>query len=217
MGGMALFRRVVALLVAAGLFAVLVAGISADEGDEEAVAEVALQPTQVVADVPEGYNTFFQLQWGGGSLYQLKGRLATMGCMANTIWLYDNNKWNVYNQYNISHTNPVIQEFIQNYSEFIPAGMLWADCHRMCEFGGQECLSFEEVREQIDWLKHILKDLPCTDDFDPRVKQYVLPRLPHHPDACIVKNTTEQSMGGYALSIDTQKSFIALYSNNFKK
>ena len=217
MGGTALIRRAVALLVAAGLFAVLVAGISADDGDEEAVAEVALKPTQVVADVPEEYNTLFKLQWGGGSLYQLKGRLATMGCMANTIWLYDNNKWNVYNQYNISHTNPVIQEFIQNYSESIPADTLWADCFRMCEFGGQECLSFEAVREQIDWLKHILKDLPCTDDFDPRVKQHVLPRLPHHPDVCIVKSTVEQGiMGGRALSIDTQKSFITLYSNNFK-
>ena len=226
------FRRVVALLVAVGLFAVLVAGISADDGDEEAVAEVALKPTQVVADVPEEYDTLFQLHWGGGSLYQLKGRLATMGCMANTIWLYDNNKWNVYNQYNISHTNPVIQEFIQNYSELIPAGTLWADCYRMCEFtrtrpssewrwlytgieeNTQDCLSYEYLRERNFYgaLHTVSETTPCNDNFDLRVKQYVLPRLPHHPDVCIIRQqvSIENEITGYG--INAQVLFVTLNS-----
>ena len=82
MGPAEMFRRVAALLVAVGLLAVSVAGVSADNGDEEAaVAAVAteLRPTQVSADIPEGYETLFPLQWGGGSLPQLKGRLAEQG------------------------------------------------------------------------------------------------------------------------------------------
>ena len=46
----------------------------------------AIQPTQVIADIPQEYNEVFSLQWGGGSLYQLKQRLATMSCIVDTIW-----------------------------------------------------------------------------------------------------------------------------------
>ena len=129
-----LLKRVVALLAVVGLLVAFVAGVSADDGDEGSEGEAALQLTEVVADIPKGYGTLFPLQWGGGSLYQLKGRLATMGCMANTIWLYDNNQWNVYNQYNVSQDNPVIQQFKQQYEQFIPAGTVWADCYNMCGF-----------------------------------------------------------------------------------
>ena len=120
-----------ALLVAVGLLAVSVAGVSADDGDEEAaVAAIAteLRPTRVAAEIPEGYGTLFPLQWGGGSLPQLKGRLADMGCAMNTLWLYDRDRWNGYNRYDLSYDFPTNQQFLQRYDQEVPAGRLYATC-----------------------------------------------------------------------------------------
>ena len=127
MGGTALIRRAVALLVATGLFAVLVAGISADEGDEEAAAAV-LQPTQVVAEMPEEYDTLFQIQWGGGSLFQLAGRLAAQGCAMNTLWVHDGRQWHPYNRYDVPRDAALIQEFIRLYERNLPVGTFYATC-----------------------------------------------------------------------------------------
>ena len=52
MGPVWLLKRVAGCLVAVGLLVASVAGVSADEGGEEAEAGAALQPTQVVAEVP---------------------------------------------------------------------------------------------------------------------------------------------------------------------
>lgn len=81
---------VITLAVLAAL--VLASAASADDGEQAAATPAPLQPTQVVAKIPEGYNQLFPLQWGGGSLFQLKSRLATMGCIANTIWNYDDDQ-----------------------------------------------------------------------------------------------------------------------------
>ena len=94
----------------------------------------AIQPTQVIADIPQEYNEVFSLQWGGGSLYQLKQRLATMSCIVDTIWVYDNNQWNPYNQYQVPSTLTPNINFKNNYSKFIPAGTLYASCYDICEF-----------------------------------------------------------------------------------
>ena len=126
-----LFRRAAALLVAVGLFAVSVVSVSADDGDEEAaVAAIAteLRPTQVRAKIPEGYEILFPLQWGGGSLPQLKGRLADMGCAMNTLWLYDQDRWNGYNRYDLAYDFPTNQQFLQRYDQEVPAGTLYATC-----------------------------------------------------------------------------------------
>ena len=205
MGRAALCMRAAALLAAAGMFIFLAEGISADNEVAEAVAARVLEPTEVVAEIPEEYDTLFELQWGGGSLYQLKGRLATMGCMANTIWLYDNDKWNVYNQYNIAQDNFIIQQFIQTYSEFIPAGTLWADCYRICEFTKtrpssewrwrypetitQDCLSYEYLREKNFYGEaySVSRTDQCNNGFDPRIVKHIFPILPIHPDVCIVR------------------------------
>ena len=128
MGGTALIRRAVALLVAAGLFAVLVAGISADDGGEETVAEVALRPTRVIADIPDGYEVLFQLQWGGGSFSQLKGRLAGQGCALNTLWVYGEDRWHGYNRYDLPQEFLLNQQFIERYEQDVPAGTLYATC-----------------------------------------------------------------------------------------
>ena len=207
MGRAALCMRAAALLAAAGMFIFLAEGISADDGYEEAVAARVLEPTEVVAEIPEEYDTLFPLQWGGGSLYQLKGRLATMGCMANTIWLYDNDKWHPYNQYQIPSTFAPNVEFQNQYAEFIPAGALWADCFRICEFKysgdiqAKPCETLEVLREHNffhTFLYPIDDTSFCTDDFDPLVKEKILPRLPLHPDTCIVRQDNERVQGYYS-------------------
>ena len=155
-----------------------------------------LQSTQIVAEILEEYDTPFELQWGGGSFLHLKGRLATMGCMVNNISYTDpeTNREYTYNQYNTRSTDRTNQQFLQRYEQFIPAGTLTADCYNVCEFGGERCLSFDELREQEgNFRKYYLfsileidKTTPCTRNFHPTIQEHILPLLPIRPDACIV-------------------------------
>ena len=175
-----------------------------------------LQPTQIVADIAEEYNTLFELQWGGGSLLHLKGRLATMGCVANNISFTDpaTDTRHAYNQYNTRSADPQNQQFVQSFKAYIPAGTLQADCYNICDVSDRGCLSFGELWEQIPvedkgdilWLADGLRealsaDVPCNDDFHPQVKEQVLPYLPIHPNACIIKHIiSREGFGGVAIS-----------------
>ena len=212
-----LWKRAAALLAAVGVSVFLAGGISADDEIAEAEPAAALQPTEVVADIPTEYDTPFELQWGGGSLFQLKARLATMGCMANNIWIHNNNQWSLYNQYTLSHNLFFIQQFIQQYENNIPTGTLYADCYRICEFKytndiqGKQCETFEFLRENSFFhvTPYPIDDTSlCTDDFDPLVKEKVLPLLPLHPDTCIVKQKNTR-VGGYV------KNFFIQYNNTY--
>ena len=217
------------ILVAVLLSAVWAVAAVAD-GGEEAESEAsasALQPTQIVADIPEAYGQIFPLRWGGGSLFHLKGRLATMGCIANTLFLYDDDRWWAYNQFHISQSNSLNREFRRVYEEFVPATTLWADCYRICEFARTkpkrqwlewvfdpfapdataDCVSYEYLRDVKGenlgvrgGLRHPVSEAtPCNDDFDPRVKQHVLPVLPLRPDVCIiVVQELADKQSGYA-------------------
>ncbi len=201
MGRAALCMRAAALLAAAGMFIFLAEGISADNDIAEAVTARVLKPTQAIAEVPEEYDELFEIQWGGGSLYHLKARLATMGCMLNTIWVYDDNQWHGYNQYNIPHS--FNQAFITKFEDNIPAGALYGDCIDICTFDavdgvvieGRECTTFEETRGQKgDYLPMlslpIEPNTPCTYDFNPIVKDKVFLLLPVFIDTCIVRQAT---------------------------
>ena len=197
MGGKALIRRAAGLLAAGALFAAAATGISADDGSEEA----ALQPTQVAAEIPDGYGELFPLEWGGGSLLHLKGRLATMGCIADTIWVYDNNQWHPYNQYQVPHTLDIIQSFKNQYSDYIPPTTIYADCTNICEFNDNRCIPFHEMREQNNnyedrplFVTPLTEDDSCTRNFNPKVTTQVLPTLPARPDACMV--TKSKNTGG---------------------
>ena len=209
---MGLLKRAMALIAAGGLLAASLAGISADEGGEEAVAARALQPTEVVADIPEGYDVLFPLEWGGGSLLHFKGRLATMGCMADVIWIYHNNEWQPYSQYSVPHNFPVNQRFLQRYEQYIPAGTAWADCYNMCEFfGNTQCTPFEETEAYR--YGGIPQDTPCTDDFDVRVQEQVLPRIPKYPPTCIIRTIKPQfdRAGGRILTENADIPIITIY------
>lgn len=198
-----------AIITLAVLAALVLAGTaSADDGEQVAAAPTPLQPTQVVAEIPEGYNQLFPLQWGGGSLFQLKSRLATMGCIANTIWNYDDDRWRSYNQYNVPST--LNADWLAAYSEFVPAGSLFATCFDVCEFnyfdaprGDIPCASLADFRESggLRGLgRYPIDDsTECTDDFNKRVKGHVLPSMPLYPGVCIFRPSAP-SAAGYAVS-----------------
>ena len=197
MAGWRWLAAALASMALAFLAALTLAGVALADGDEqEAAARAALQPTQVVAEIPDGYNQLFPLQWGGGSLYQLKARLGTMGCLANTIWNYDGGEWHGYNQYHVPST--LNAEWLGAYQEFVPAGSLYATCFDVCTFSyfdaprpaDTPCLSpvaWLEANGASYYRHPIDESSTCTDDFDPLVKQSALPSMPLYPDTCLVR------------------------------
>lgn len=217
------WRRAAALAITvlALLAALALAGVaSADEGEQEAATVAALQPTQVVAEIPEGYNQLFPLQWGGGSLYQLKMRLATMGCIANTIWNYDGGQWHGYNQYNVPST--LNADWLAAYGEFVSAGNLYATCFDVCEFSyfdaprpDRPCESLAELRARggLDGYHRYPIDgsTDCTDDFDERVKERVLPSMPLYPGVCIFRPSGATAAGGARSPFTALGSALARY------
>ena len=68
----------------------------------------------------------------------------------------------------------------------------------------RECFTYESLKEQnLDYRRNLWSGIfppdetaPCDDDFDPRVKEQVFPRLPLVPGVCIVR----QKVGEYGIS-----------------
>ena len=202
----------ITLLVAVGLFSV---------SANAQTPTTPLQPTQVIADIPQEYNQTFPLQWGGGSLFQLKQRLATMGCIVDTIFVYDNNRWNAYNQYQVPST--LTAQFTAEYSQFIPAGTLYASCYDICEFNyydapktlNPRCSTIEVIRQHNFFDVFALpidNSNPCTTNFDPKIEASVLPSMPTYPDKCIIRQQTpERQLGNASISHPLITTSNALY------
>ena len=145
-----------------------------------------------------------------------------MGCMLNTIWVYDDNQWYGYNQYNIPHS--FNQAFITQFKDTIPATTLYGDCIDICSFDSfsgkvliyYECLSFEKMKEDGWFFGFDIRDeTPCTDNFHPTVRQKVFPLLAISPNTCIVHETTRGVSGGAFMVANTDITpFIILYIHN---
>lgn len=186
---------------------------AAEGGGEQEDSPGGLQPTEIVADIPEGYGELFPLEWGGGSLFHLKGRLATMGCMANTLYLHDGGEWHAYNQYDLP--SAFTREFRSRYAEFVPPGRLYATCFRICEFsyaehGSKTCFTLDLLREHnfINVPYPIDDTTSCTRDFTPIVADAVLPALPVLPEACIMRQPHDWDKRGWYRPI-----FVGYYDN----
>lgn len=202
-------RVAVTIVLVLGAVATLAIAIaSADEGTgAQTQSATVLQPTQVIAEIPDEHGQLFQVRWGGGSLLQLKGRLATMGCIANTIWIYNNEQWHAYNQYDIPQSNPVNQAFKTAYETLVPKGAHYVDCYNICEFGGNSCISHGELREKTNNFNFNvfennplggpfqIDDIPCGDEYLPITHDLVLPILPIRPDTCIIKKDFKDGKG----------------------
>lgn len=185
-----------------------------------------LQPTQIIAEIPDAYDETFELQWGGGSLIHFKGRLATMGCVANNIQFADAsiNTIYIYNQYNTYLEDPINQQFLASLEQFMPAGTFSADCYNICEFKGKECISFEEMKERennyatnddAEWdISPEMRNSTCTNDFHPLVRERVLPLLPMRPDVCVVRAKSSRTTGGRYVSLHINTiPFIVIFDN----
>ena len=218
MGRAALCMRAAALLAAAGMFIFLAEGISADNEIAEAVTARALKTTQINGTVPQDeYDTIFHIQWGGGSLYQLKARLATHGCMLDIVWVYDNEQWYPYSQYNVPHS--LQQEFLEKYTDNIPAGTLYASCYDLCTFKYDDsvvaqmseelrehfkelykrdfllCKTAEQKRENYDDTNP-KKNAQCTQDWHEFTKNNVFPILPRLGKVCIYRLDVDYNSQG---------------------
>ena len=160
----------------------------------------ALQPTEVVAQIPITPDTPFPLRWGGGSLHHLKARLATLGCIADLIWAYDETRaqWRPYSQYRAPAS--LNQPFLDRFRDHLPAGDLYASCFDPCDFRYLDDPPDASIRcgahptdlsrlERADWSGGVSFGFgePCTDDWHPTVAERVLPDLPRHPAACIIR------------------------------
>ncbi len=112
----------------------LLAAILADTFASAQSPVATLQPTQIAAQIPITHDTPFPLRWGGGSLHHLKTRLATLGCIADLIWAYDETRtqWRPYSQYRAPSS--LNQPFLDDFREHLPAGDLYAACFDPCDF-----------------------------------------------------------------------------------
>ena len=147
-----------------------------------------------------------------------------MGCIADTIWVYDNDQWHPYNQYQVPHSSQTIKDFKNTYSDYIPPTTVYADCTNICEFNDNRCIPFHEMREQNNNYENrpaftapITKDDSCARNFNPKVTAKVLPTLPTRPDACIVtKKLNDGGVTGVVpsgLPINTTPFFV-LYDDS---
>lgn len=186
----------IVLLTVAALFN---SGLAGAEGDEDTPPQLA--ETQIVADVPDGFGELFSLYWGGGSFLHLKGRLATLGCLVDTLWLNDGGTWYVHNQYQVPST--LTRDFVERYDAFVPPGTLWATCFQLCEFEYLDpstdypCRTVDQTRQSgpNSRMGRIDLAVPCTDDWHPIVARDVLPILPIHPETCILRETDDIASG----------------------
>lgn len=178
-------RRLLALAVLICAVGAAVAGVaSAEEPDE-------LPPGGLRGVISVEPGELFAIEWGGGSLYDLKRSLAVRGCMLDLLWLQGGNEeWHGYSQYRVP---PSLQrEFLERYEAGVPAGTLHATCLDICtlQYETETIAAYDpRCRTAAEALSDDQNDASslCTGEFDPLVIEHVMPLLPRRPDLCIVR------------------------------
>ena len=125
---------------------------------------------------------------------------ATLGCIADLVWAYDETsaQWRPYSQYRAPAS--LNQAFLDDFREHLPAGGLYATCFDPCEFRYLDDPPDAAIRcgahptglsqlERADWSGGVPFGFgePCTDDWHPTIAGRVLPNLPRHPAACVIR------------------------------
>ena len=213
---------ILAALIAAAALALTPDRAAADE------PAVALPETGLAGDIESAKRETTPLQWGGGSLYRLKMRLATKGCILDLVWAYDttNRKWYFYNQYHIPYS--FNESFLKRFETFIPAGTIWVKCFDRCEFsddgsyanpdtgrapsGEKDCVSFWEKALWSDGTGNTrFQELGhhCTHDFHSILKEELFPILPVTPGLCVIRNGG--GGGGLYVGTSAQHGIEAFY------
>lgn len=126
-------RLLAILLVVAGIVS-WAASAAADEPDAD---QAPLGPTQVryLTERPEEFDAVFPIDWGGGSLLQLKSRLQTLDCLVDTVWVFDEAavQWHAYSQYRVLPDLTSQLDFLARFDAHIPQGRLWVSCFDFCQ------------------------------------------------------------------------------------
>ena len=186
-------RRLLALAALICALGAALAGVASaqdpDEPDELPPDELAPGELRGVISAEPG--ELFQIEWGGGSLYDLKRRLAVRGCMLDLLWRQgENEEWHGYSQYRVP---PSLQrDFLDRYEADVPAGTLHAACFDICTFQYEtETIAAYDPRcrtaaEALSDGQNDASSL-CTEEFDPLVIEHAMPLLPRRPDLCIVR------------------------------
>ena len=154
-----------------------------------------LQATEIVISgitVSAKHDIQLKLHWGGGSLLHLKGRLATLGCIVDKIWIWDSGVWYPYSQYGVPRDQISNVRFRKRYTEFIPARTLYSTCVDACDTGSTTCISYDRMLDIKD--NYIgpsgniiyLGGSECTQAFSTLVYDRIFSVLPLRPDTCIV-------------------------------
>ena len=215
---------ILAALIAAAALALTTDRATADE------PAVALLETQIAGDIESAKRQTTPLQWGGGSLYRLKMRLATKGCILDLVWAYDtpSRTWHFYNQYHIPYS--FNESFLKRFETFIPAGTIWVQCFDRCEFsdhgsyanpdtgrapsGKKDCVSFWEFALWSDGTGNTrFQELEhrCTYDFHSILEEKLFPILPMIPGLCVIRS---EGGGGLYVGTSAQHGNEAFYDSS---
>ena len=91
-------QKITSITIIATLLLTL-SGFSVAHAEQSAEYDSTTQvpSAQAIGNIPAEYNTMFSVEWGGGSLYQLKANLATQGCIVNNIVVTENGLTHSYN------------------------------------------------------------------------------------------------------------------------
>ncbi len=141
------------------------------------------------------------IQYGGGSLYHLVGRLSTQGCNVHTLEIEDKETQRVY-EYSFQDTNEQNQAFTNKYKEYIPnnttIGIFCIDnCYVIYGLDLVEgerdqqrtrnidkCKSHEDTVESYE-LDNLVSHSTCGDHWSDGVQQFFA-LVPVFQDLCKV-------------------------------
>ena len=139
------------VLVVAGI-ALWAASASADEPDADQTP-LGLTQVRYLAERPEEFDAVFPIDWGGGSLLQLKSRLQTLDCLVDTVYVFDDAaaQWHAYSQYRVLPDLTSQLDFLARFEADIPQGRLWVSCFDFCQIQYVHA-NGQPVRDHIGWF-----------------------------------------------------------------
>lgn len=172
-------------------------GVWAAFSESKGKVEDPESTAQFSGDLPSVYDQLVPLHWSGGSFAQLRARLATQGCLVNSVAAHTESgdrsegSWYLYNQFEWPHSLNV--QFLDAFRDGIPSGQIWVSCYDICDFRPERdpsdpiCLSFE------DWADAVVgglgfapgEDKQCGSTWHPFIIERLLPLLPVPPGICI--------------------------------
>lgn len=207
-------QKITAATIAITILVLTASGFSVANAQQTTQAQTQQPPTaRVVGGIPTEYNTIFSVEWSGGSLYQLKANLATQGCIVDDVVVTENGRTLSYSQYEAPSTDTDKLAFLQQYQEFIPAGIIQTSCYNICELRftddptakEQECMTAQQLSQILeDTFNSVIRDTEAYDTLNSlfgtdeilsnscsenseQYKEKIAPLLPALENVCVVR------------------------------